>query len=189
MAEMNTEETREALHAMSRRITLIGWTLGALIACIVGASALMVGRSATQPIQSIIRAEGLEIVGPGSLQPAVSVSAGPDGEGAIVVRGKHSAGPCIVIGVNQHSVGGIDIFAPNQNGGETASMSLSATGGITQSRLSTIAWHLSSTDAGGALTIADERGTVFAVLRRSPSGKTELVLSDPDGKSKRLVPE
>src|SRR5258708_40088125 len=65
-----------------------------------------------------IRTQQLEIIGPGQDRPGVTISCGPNGDGAIVVHSGNNAEPAVLIAPEQHSAGVITLLAPTSNGND-----------------------------------------------------------------------
>jgi len=135
-----------------------------------------------------LRAQQIEVVGPGQSSPGVTISAGPDGQGSVVVWSGRTDQACIVIGVDQHSSGGITLLAPTATGRDSPHVRISATEGISQSTGKVLAWRLSSSAEGATAILADTEGRVFAKLLVNPDGCPELELKDKSGRSALVRP-
>lgn len=135
-----------------------------------------------------IRTQQLEVIGPDADLPAVTLSAGPGGQGSLVVNSGSAAHPAIVLTSDQHSVGVITLLAPNDTGVNEPHVQLSGVGGVLQSTGKSMAWRLSCLADGGGLLLADSDGRVFAELRVSERGNPELVITSRDGKSVTVGP-
>ena len=136
-----------------------------------------------------VRTQQLDVIGPGQSHPAVTISSGPDGNGAIVVMGAKSVEPTIVIGSDQHSVGVITLLVPNETGTDEPHVQLSATEGVLQSTGKVVAWRLGQAAGGGEMLFADVSGLVFAKLHLTRDGSPELFLTDRQGRSVNLKPK
>ena len=136
----------------------------------------------------VIRTHQIEVVAPDQKTPGVTISSGPNGSGAIVVREGRLSKPSVVIGSNQDSAGVVTLLVPNKEEENEPHVQLSASGGVLQSTGKTMAWRINSDSQGGGMIFADAQGLVFARLQVAANGAPELVLTDSKGQSASLRP-
>jgi hypothetical protein len=128
-----------------------------------------------------LRVSELEIAAPGAAHPAIILTAGPDGQGSIVVNGRNGEPLAIHLGVDQNNNGHVSVMMPavdKQGHDVSRHLDLSAESGIALGGQGPGLWQLGVDDAGGWMRMCRSDGVVYMQSIGTPGGRGELDVLD-----------